>query len=216
MALACLGNLRALSRRNHDPRAASRPFDRARDGFVIGEGGSVFVLESSDSARRRGAHAYAAVAGFGATSDAHHAVIPSPDPGPASTAIRLALEEAGVDPREIGYVNAHATGTPLGDVLEASALRSALGDASKHVPVSSTKSMTGHLLTASGAVECLACLGALDRQALPPTINLDEVDPQCSDLNHVRNEARPHTLNVAISNSFGFGGSNTCLVLRSV
>jgi 3-oxoacyl-[acyl-carrier-protein] synthase II len=216
MALACFGNLRALSRRNDEPRAASRPFDRGRDGFVMGEGGALFVLEGAATARRRGARAYAEVAGFGATSDAHHPVIPSPDPGPAALAIRQALDDACLAPDDVGYVNAHATGTPLGDVLEASALKAALGDASARVPVSSTKSMTGHLLTASGAVECLACLAALDRQALPPTINLDDPDPQCAGLNHVRNEARPHAFDVAISNSFGFGGSNTCLVLRAV
>jgi 3-oxoacyl-[acyl-carrier-protein] synthase II len=215
MSLACFGNLRALSRRNSDPTAASRPFDRARDGFVIGEGGAVFVLEPAAGARRRGARAYAEVSGFGATSDAYHAVIPSPDPGPAVTAVRLALADAGVTPDRLSYVNAHATGTPVGDELEANALRIALGDATPRTPVSSTKSMTGHLLTASGAMECVAAMAAIDAQAIPPTINLDDPDPRCA-LCHVAHEARPAAVDAVLSNSFGFGGSNTALVLRRV
>lgn len=215
MSLACFGNLRALSRKNAEPVSASRPFDKSRDGFVIGEGGAVFVLEPSTSARRRGARSYAAVSGCGASSDAYHAVIPSPDPGQAVAAMQQALHDARAMPEDVDYVNAHATGTPVGDVIEARALRTVLGESAAHVPVSSTKSMTGHLLTAAGAMECLACMVALDRQALPPTINLDEPDPEC-DLFHVRNEARPHPVDVTVSNSFGFGGSNTCLVLRGV
>jgi 3-oxoacyl-[acyl-carrier-protein] synthase II len=215
MSLACFGNLRALSRRNADPQLASRPFDRDRDGFVIGEGGAMFVLENAASARARGARGYAAVSGCGSSSDAHHPVIPSPDPSFAAAAMRQALADAGANADEIDYINAHATGTPVGDVVEARALRAVLGDALGRVPVSSTKSMTGHLLTAAGAMECLACLAAFDRQALPPTINLDDPDPDC-DLLHVRNEARPQAVDLAASNSFGFGGSNTCLVLRAV
>jgi 3-oxoacyl-[acyl-carrier-protein] synthase II len=215
MSLACFGNLRALSRKNAEPPAASRPFDKGRDGFVIGEGGAVFVLERSTNARRRGARAYAAVSGCGASSDAYHAVIPSPDPEQAVAAMQQALHDARAMPEDVDYVNAHATGTPVGDVIEARALKSVLGEATSQVPVSSTKSMTGHLLTAAGAMECLACMVALDRQALPPTINLDDPDPEC-DLLHVRNEAQPHPVEVTVSNSFGFGGSNTCLVLRSV
>ena len=216
MSLACFGNLRALSRRNDRPRAAARPFDRDRDGFVIGEGGAVFVLETEAGARRRGARAYASIAGFGASSDAHHPVIPSPDPAPAVAAMRAALAEAGVEPGAIDYVNAHATGTPVGDALEANALRLVLGGAASRVPVSSTKSMTGHLLTAAGAFECLACLAAIEHRALPPTINLDDLDPRCADLLHVAREAREQVVDVAVSNSLGFGGSNTCLVLRAV
>ena len=215
MSLASFGNLRALSRRNEEPRAASRPFDRGRDGFVLGEGGAVFALESAESARRRGARAYAQVAGCGASSDAHHPVIPSPHPGPAVAAMRRALAEARVTPENIDYVNAHATGTPVGDATEANVLKATLGGAAGSVPVSSTKSMTGHLLTPAGAVESLACMVAIGRGALPPTINLDDPDPDC-DLCHVRNEARPRPVRVAVSNSFGFGGSNTCLVLRAV
>jgi len=215
MSLAGFGNLRALSRRNNDPKGASRPFNRGRDGFVMGEGGAVFLLESEAAARRRGARAYAEVAGFGASSDAHHMVIPSPDPGPAAEAMRQALDEARVNPSEVSYVNAHATSTPVGDVAEARVLHSVLGDAVRQTPVSSTKSMTGHLLTAAAAAEALACLVAMQRRAVPPTINLDDPDPEC-DLCHVANEARPATVRVAVSNSFGFGGSNTCLVLKAV
>jgi 3-oxoacyl-[acyl-carrier-protein] synthase II len=213
IGLATFGNLRALSRRNAEPAAASRPFDRARDGFVLGEGGVAFVLERSGAARRRGAQAYAEVAGCGASSDAHHHVIPSPDPAPAADAMRRALADAQLDPARIDHVNAHATSTPVGDAGEAVVLRTVLGHAVNRIPVSSTKSLTGHLLTAAGAFEALACLTALRHQAIPPTINLLEPDV---DLCLVANEARPHRVRIAVSNSFGFGGSNTCLVLRAV
>jgi 3-oxoacyl-[acyl-carrier-protein] synthase II len=216
LALACFGNLRTLSRKNDTPTIASRPFDRDRDGFVMSEGGCAFVVEPIATARRRSARVYAAVTGFGATSDAHHAVIPSPDPEPAALAVRTALKDAQVSPAALDYINAHAPGTPVGDVLEVKALRAALGEAVAQIPISSTKSMTGHLLTAAGAMECLACITALEHQALPPTINLDNPDPDCADLNHVALEARPANVETIASNSFGFGGSNTCLVLRRV
>lgn len=206
-------NLRALSRRDDSPSLASRPFDRARDGFVMGEGGSVFVLEGDDAARRRDARRYAEFAGFGATSDAAHMVIPSTEPRPASRAVRLALDDAQANPEDVDYVNAHAAGTPVGDRAEARVLQLALGDAVSRVPVSSTKSMTGHLLSGAAAVEALACLVAIHDQALPPTINLDDPDPEC-DLQHVPHQARPAPVRVVASNSFGFGGSNTCLVFR--
>ena len=214
MALAGFGNLRALSRRNAEPRAASRPFDRDRDGFVMGEGGAMFVLEAADAARARGARAYAEVAGHGASSDAHNMVVPSPDPGPAIVAMRHALADAGVNPSDVDYVNAHATSTPRGDPAEAAALKSVFGPHASRLPVSSTKSMTGHLLTAAAALEALACLVAMERNALPPTINLHAPDPECA-LRHVANQAEPHRVKVAVSNSFGFGGSNTCLVLKA-
>lgn len=214
MSLAGFGNLRALSRRNSDPQAASRPFDRNRDGFVMSEGGAVFVLENAAAARRRSAPVYAEVAGFGAGSDAHNMVIPSPHPMPAISAMRRALADAGVAPANVGYINAHATSTPVGDAAEARVLEAVLGDSLMAVPVSSTKSMTGHLLTAAAAVEVLACLVAMERRAVPPTINLDEPDPECR-LCHVPKEARTHPVRVTVSNSFGFGGSNTCLVLRA-
>jgi 3-oxoacyl-[acyl-carrier-protein] synthase II len=215
MALASFGNLGALSRRNSDPAAASRPFDRDRDGFVIGEGGVLFVLEGAEGARRRGVHAYAEFAGCGLSSDAFHPVIPSPDPAPMARAMRTALADAAVNPDELDYINAHATSTPIGDPAECRALQEVLGEAIHRVPVSSTKSMTGHLLSAAAAMEVLACLAALDRQAIPPTINLDVQDPQCK-LLHVPHQARPQRIGVVASNSFGFGGCNSCIVLRKV
>jgi 3-oxoacyl-[acyl-carrier-protein] synthase II len=215
MALAGFGNLRALSRRNQEPQAASRPFDSGRDGFVLGEGGAMFVLESAASARKRSAHVYAAIAGCGSSSDAHNMVIPSPHPEPAQVAMRQALADAAIEPEDIDYINAHATSTPVGDVAETQVLRAVLGDAVSKVPVSSTKSMTGHCLTAAAAVEAYACLIAMERRAIPPTINLESPDPACG-LCHVPNQARPQPVRIAVSNSFGFGGSNTCLVLKAV
>jgi 3-oxoacyl-[acyl-carrier-protein] synthase II len=215
LELAGFGNLRALSRRNHEPHAASRPFDRGRDGFVLGEGGAVFVLESAETARKRSARVYAEVAGCGASSEAHNMVIPSPDPRPAIAAMRQAFADARIEPADVDYINAHATSTPVGDVAESNVLASVLGDAVRSVPVSSTKSMTGHCLTAAAAVEALTCLIAMERKAVPPTINLEDPDPEC-DLCHVPNQARCQPVRVAVSNSFGFGGSNTCLVLKAV
>ena len=214
MSLAAFGNLRALSRRNNDPTAASRPFDRGRDGFVMGEGGAVFVLESAAEAKRRGARVYADLAGYGSASDAHHLVIPSPDPAPAIEAVRIALADAGVTVAEIDYINAHATSTTVGDQAESRVLSTVLGDSVRDVYVSSTKSMTGHLVTAAAAVEALACIAAMQLSHIPPTINLDDPDPECG-LRHVPNQARPKAVRVALSNSFGFGGSNTCIVLRA-
>lgn len=214
MSLAAFGNLRALSRRNNDPTAASRPFDRGRDGFVMGEGGALFVLESASAAASRSAKVYAHLAGYGSASDAHHLVIPSPDPGPAIEAVQIALADAGVMPSEIGYINAHATSTTVGDQAEARVLSTVLGNSVKDVPVSSTKSMTGHLVTAAAALEALACIAAMQLSHAPPTINLDDPDPDCA-LCHVPNQARPQKVRVALSNSFGFGGSNTCIVLRA-
>ena len=163
--------------------------------------------------RRRRADAYAEVAGCGSSSDAHHHVIPSPDPAPAAAAVRRALADARIEPGDVDHVNAHATSTPVGDAAEAAVLRLVLGDEADRIPVTSTKSLTGHMLTAAGAFEALACLTAMRHQAIPPTINLDEPDV---DLCLVANEARPHTVKMAVSNSFGFGGSNTSLVLRAV
>ncbi|MFO0878410.1 MAG: beta-ketoacyl-[acyl-carrier-protein] synthase family protein [Gemmataceae bacterium] len=214
MSLAAFGNLRALSRRNDAPRQASRPFDRGRDGFVMSEGGAVFVLERADQAQRRQAQRHAEVAGYGAASDAHHMVIPSPDPGPAVAAMRSALADAGVDPGQVNYVNAHATSTPVGDTAEARVLATVFGEAVHRIPVSSTKGTTGHLLTAAAAVETLACLVAMRHGSVPPTINLDDPDPECA-LCHVPHTAREQPVRLAVSNSFGFGGSNTCLVLRA-
>ena len=212
--LAGFGNLRALSRRNDDPQGASRPFDRDRDGFVMGEGGTLFVLERADRARRRNARVYAEVAGCGASSDAFHMVIPSPHPETAIAAMRQAISDARLDPSDIDYVNAHATSTPVGDQAEATVLETVFGSHTATMPVSATKSMSGHLLTAAAAIEALACIIALDRQAIPPTINLHHPDPECR-LRHVPNQAQEHHVRVTASNSFGFGGSNTCLILRA-
>ena len=214
MTLAGFGNLRALSRRNDDPQAASRPFDIDRDGFVMGEGGTLFVLERAETARRRGTRAYAEVAGCGASSDAYHMVIPSPHPEPAIAAMRQALADARLDPSDVDYVNAHATSTPVGDQAEVKVLETVFGSHVLKMPVSSTKSMTGHLLTAAAAVEALACIIAMDRQTVPPTINLHKPDPECR-LRHVPHQAEAHKVRVTASNSFGFGGSNTCLILRA-
>ncbi len=212
VSLAGFGNLRALSRRNDDPQHASRPFDRQRDGFVISEGGAILVLEPLTSARGRHAKIYAQLAGCGASSDAFHMVIPSSDPAHAARAMRQALADARLNPDQVDYVNAHATGTLVGDLAEARVLEQVFGNALARVPVSSTKSMTGHMLTAAAAMEALACIVAMEHQAVPPTINLDEPDPDCR-LRHVPHHALPHPVKVAVSNSFGFGGSNTCVVL---
>jgi 3-oxoacyl-[acyl-carrier-protein] synthase II len=214
ITLAGFANLRALSRRNDDPEGASRPFDTERDGFVIGEGGVLFVLEKEDVARRRSAHVYAKVAGFGATSDAFHMVIPSSDPQPAINALRRALTNARINVDAVDYINAHATSTPVGDVAECRAMETVFGPALARIPVSSTKSMTGHLLTGAAAFEALACIIALEHQALPPTINLHHPDPECHIL-HVANQAQQRPVTVTLSNSFGFGGSNTCLLLHA-
>jgi 3-oxoacyl-[acyl-carrier-protein] synthase II len=214
-SLAGFGNLRALSRRNDTPETALRPFDRDRDGMVLGEGGSLFVLELAEHARGRSRDAYAELAGIGMTSDAHHLVTPSPDPTQAIAAIRQGLAAAEVNPEEVDYVNAHATGTPVGDAVEAKMLQAVFGVHCPRIPVSSTKSMTGHLISAAAAVEATACLTAMQSGAIPPTMNLDHPDPEC-DLCHVAKVPREARVRVAISNSFGFGGHNTSLVLKAV
>jgi len=214
LSLAAFGNLRALSRRNAEPELASRPFDKGRDGFVMGEGGALFVLERASSAARRGAPRHAEMAGYGASSDAFHMVIPSPTANQAADAVRLALRRAGVAPEDVDYINAHATSTPVGDTMEARALHVALGEVAATVPISSTKSMTGHLLTGAAAIEAAICLVALREQAVPPTINLTDPDPECR-LGHVANVAQRRRVRTTLSNSFGFGGSNTSLVLRA-
>ena len=213
-ALAAFYNLRALSRRGDDPTKSSRPFDRDRDGFVMGEGGAFFMLERRADAARRGARMVGELAGVGMSSDASHMVTPCIDPRNAARAIVMALEDAGVGPDEVDYVNAHAAGTPVGDAAEAGAIRLALDTAADRVPVSSTKSMSGHLVSGAAAFEAIACLAAIERQAIPPTINLDHPDENCP-LDHVPHVARPARVRVTASNSFGFGGSNLCLVIRA-
>lgn len=214
MTLAGFGNLRALSRRNDDPLAACRPFDRDRDGFVLGEGGAVFLLERAADARRRGVEALAEVAGCGATSDAYQIVAPCPDTTLAESAISGALADARIGADEIDYVNAHGTATPLGDVGEARTLKNALGLVMASIPVSSTKSVTGHALTGAAAIEAAIAIEVLRCGIIPPTLNLRRPDPEC-DLFHVTGSAIERSVRTVLSNSFGFGGSNTALILRN-
>ena len=211
VAVAGFNALRALSRFNEDPAKASRPFDMNRDGFVMGEGAAVLVLESEESASRRGVAALGELRGYAATSDAYHLVEPMESGESAARAMSKALEEAGIDPSEVDYVNAHGTSTPLNDRHETKAIKSALGEDAYRVPLSSTKSMTGHLLGSGGALEACFCILAMEHSIIPPTINLNEPDPEC-DLDYTPNHARSQELNVTLSNSFGFGGHNSVLV----
>jgi len=213
LVVAGFAALRALSTRNDEPERASRPFDLERDGFVVGEGAAVLVLEALDHARARGARPRAELAGYAAAADAGHIAAPDESGEGAARCMRAALADARVAPGELGYVNAHATATPAGDLAEARAIRRVLGPAAELVPVSATKSMTGHLLGAAGAVEALFCVRALETGWLPPTTNLDRPDPECA-LDHVAHKARHAPARVALSNSFGFGGTNATLVLR--
>jgi 3-oxoacyl-[acyl-carrier-protein] synthase II len=213
VVMSGFASMRALSRRNDDPAGAARPFAADRDGFVLGEGAAVLLLETLDSARRRGAHVYAEVCGYGQTSDAHHLTAPRPDGERVATAMTRALREARMDASEVTYVNAHGTGTSLSDAAETRAIRRALGDHATRVLVSSTKSMTGHLLGAAGALEAAICALAIDRGVVPPTINLLAPDPEC-DLDYVPNRARTVPVEVALSNSLAFGGHNVTLALR--
>lgn len=203
---------RALSFRNEDPPRASRPFDRNRDGFVLGEGAGVVFLESLESARRRGARIYAEIVGYGMNADAYHITAPPEDGEGAVRCMRLALADAGLPPEAIGYINAHATST-MADAIESRAIRTVFGEAADRIPVSSTKSMTGHLLGAAGGVEAIFSILALYYGLLPPTINLDEPDPAC-DLDYVPHTVRKQEVEYALSNSFGFGGTNACLIFR--
>jgi 3-oxoacyl-[acyl-carrier-protein] synthase II len=212
IGLAGFAAMRALSTRNEAPEAASRPFDRDRDGFVIGEGAAVLVLEELEHARARGARIRGSVLGYATTCDAAHVASPTEDAEGAQRCMRLALADAGLSPADVDYLNAHATSTPAGDPAEARAIRAVFGPYVDRVAVSSTKSMTGHLLGAAGAVEALLCIRALESGLLPPTINLEQPDPECA-LDHVANKARQVRARVALSNSFGFGGSNATLVL---
>ena len=211
VSVAGFNALRALSRRNDSPSRASRPFDKSRDGFVMGEGAAVFVMESEESAAKRNVEPLAEVRGYAATSDAHHLTEPSATGESAARAMVMALAEAGIDPSEVGYINAHGTSTPLNDKHETKAIKAALGEDAVRVPISSSKSMTGHLLGAGGALESAICVMAMNDGLVPPTINLDEPDPEC-DLDYTPNEARKLEIDVAMSNSFGFGGHNSVLV----
>ncbi len=212
MTIAGFAAMRALSTRNDDPSHASRPFDRQRDGFVVGEGAGVLVLEEREAALRRGARIYAEVLGYGANADAFHITSPAPEGTTAARCMELALAEAGVAPRQVGYVNAHGTSTEFNDRTETLAIRRVLGDHADRVPVSSIKSMIGHSLGAAGGIEAAVTALVLQRGIIPPTINYAEADPEC-DLDYVPNTARSTDAAVALSNSFGFGGTNACLVL---
>ncbi|MCZ7663712.1 MAG: beta-ketoacyl-ACP synthase II [Thermoleophilia bacterium] len=212
VGMASFAAMRALSARNDQPERASRPFDRGRDGFVMGEGAAVLVLEEREHALRRDARIYGELLGYGMTSDAHHITEPDETGEPAARAMKLALDMAAVGPEELDYINAHGTSTPLGDAMETRAIRLALGEAADRVMVSSTKSMTGHCLGAAGALEVAASVLAMTEGRVPPTINLDDPDPAC-DLDFVPNVSREADVRFVASNSFGFGGHNVTLVL---
>ncbi|MGB0453171.1 MAG: beta-ketoacyl-ACP synthase II [Bacteriovoracaceae bacterium] len=206
-------NMKALSRRNDEPRKASRPFDIGRDGFVMGEGAGILVLEELERAKARGATIYAEVVGHGSTSDAHHITAPHPEGEGASACMRIALESAGISPEQVGYINAHGTSTPLGDIAETQAIKKTFGDHAHNLKVSSSKSMTGHLLGAAGGVETIFCALALHNKTLPPTANLENQDEKC-DLNYIPNKAINEEVEYALNNSFGFGGTNSSLILK--
>ncbi len=215
LGISGLANMQALSRRNDDPEAASRPFDKDRDGFVFGEGAVVCVTESLACARERGARIYAEVLGGGRTADAYHITAPDPDGDGAARAMSAALRNSGLNPEEIGYICAHGTSTPLNDAIETRAIRTVFGDHADHLAVSSVKSMTGHLMGAAGALSGAATALALYHGVLPPTINHETPDPDC-DLDYVPNEARDCGLNVALVNGFGFGGQNGVVALSRI
>jgi 3-oxoacyl-[acyl-carrier-protein] synthase II len=207
--------MRALSTANDNPTGACRPFDKMRTGFVMGEGAAVLVLESREHAQKRGARIYAELAGYGTTGDAYHLVAPDPEGLGAASAMRLALEDAQIPPQEVNYINAHGTGTQLNDPIETKAIKHTFGDAAYKVAISSTKSVTGHLLGGASAAEAVITLMAMQHNVLPPTINLTTPDPEC-DLDYVPLTARPAEIRVAMSNGFGFGGHNASLVFRKI
>jgi len=212
-AMAGFCSAKALSTRNDEPEKASRPFDKDRDGFVMGEGAAILVIEELEHARARGANIYAELLGMGMSADAYHITAPAPDGGGAARSIRAALKDSGIGPEEIDYINSHGTATELGDIAETVAIKSVFNERAYKIPINSTKSMIGHLLGAAGAAELAATVLEIDHGILHPTINLDTPDPRC-DLDYVPNKARKADIKCAISNSFGFGGHNTTLVVR--
>ena len=214
MTVAGFASMKALSRRNGEPARASRPFDKDRDGFVLGEGAGVLVLETLDHARARGARVYAELAGYGMSADAHHMTAPDPQGEGAAMSMRLALMDAGLGAGDVSYINAHGTSTPYNDKIETVAIKSVFGDRAYDVPVNSTKSMVGHLLGAAGAVELAGCVLSIRDGRVHPTINFENRDPDC-DLDYVPNEARTMPVRSVLSNSFGFGGHNVSIVVRA-
>ena len=214
IGLAGFAAMKALSTRNDEPERASRPFDRDRDGFVMGEGAGIMVVEELEHAKARGAKIYCELAGYGLSADAYHMTAPEPDGEGAARAMQLALDHAGITPEQVDYVNAHATSTGLGDICETRAIKTVFGDyAKKGLSISSTKSMTGHLLGGAGAIEMAACALAMRDSVIPPTINLENPDPEC-DLDYTPNVAKEKSVRVALNNSFGFGGHNATLVAK--
>ena len=213
MSVAGFGAMRALSTRNDDPVGASRPFERDRDGFVIGEGAGIMILEELEFARKRGAKIYAEIVGYGMTSDAFHITMPDETGSGAIRVMQKTLQDAGVGPEVVGYINAHGTSTPYNDKFETKAIKTAFGDYAQKLAVSSTKSMTGHLLGAAGGIEGVFSTLAIHRKSLPPTINYINPDPDC-DLDYVPNEPRPAEVDYVLSNSFGFGGTNAALLFK--
>ncbi len=213
LAVGGFNAMKALSTRNSEPQRASRPFDAERDGFIMGEGSGALILEEMESALQRGARIYAEVVGYGASGDAYHITSPAPNGEGAARCMKMAIKDAGIALTDMGYINAHGTSTKYGDELESIAIKTVFGDHAFKIPISSTKSMTGHLLGAAGGVEAVVSVLALDRGILPPTINLEHPDPEC-DLDYIPNTARKVQVDVAMSNSFGFGGTNACLVFR--
>ncbi len=213
LTVAGFAVMRALSTRNEEPEKASRPFDAKRDGFVIAEGCGILVLESLESAKRRGARVYAEIVGYGLNADAYHMTAPHPDGEGAINCMKSALEDAGISPEDVDYINAHGTSTPLNDVAETKAIKAVFGDHAYELAVSSTKSMTGHLLGGAGGLEAVITVKAIQEGVIPPTINYEEPDPDC-DLDYVPNEARRAQIRVAVSNAFGFGGTNAVLVFK--
>ncbi len=205
--------MKALSTRNDDPQHASRPFDRERDGFVMGEGSGVIVLEELEHAKARGARIYAEMVGYGNTADAHHLTAPSPNGEGAVRCMKMSLRSAGLNTTDISYINAHGTSTPQGDIAETQAIKTCFGDHARKLSVSSTKGATGHMLGAAGAVETVACVKAIETDIVPPTINYQVSDPEC-DLDYTPNTARPMKVNAILNNSFGFGGHNATIVAR--
>jgi 3-oxoacyl-[acyl-carrier-protein] synthase II len=207
--------MKAMSTRNHEPKKASRPFDRDRDGFVMGEGAGILVLEELEHARKRGARIYCELAGYGNTADANHLTAPAPGGEGAARCMKMALRNAGMAPEAIDYINAHGTATPQGDIAETEAIKTVFGAHARKLAVSSTKGALGHMLGAAGAVEMIVCIKALEKQVAPPTINLDNPDPQC-DLDYVPYTARPMKIEAFVNNSFGFGGHNATVIGRKL